>query len=126
MIFKIRSQYKVSLQCNFYNGGLMTKLTVEQDMKLGSALDQLEDSIEAAYAALKMVEWSQINVARFAGSVIAPELNPAIRSIPLDVDQLWRLAQTRRSNSSEAQETLLGLIETHNQKILDLIIEHNP
>jgi hypothetical protein len=104
----------------------MTKLTVEQDMKLGSALDQLEDSIEAAYAALKMVEWSQINVARFAGSVIAPELNPAIRSIPLDVDQLWRLAQTRRSNSSEAQETLLGLIETHNQKILDLIIEHNP
>lgn len=104
----------------------MTKLTVEQDMKLGSALDQLEDSIEAAYAALKMVEWAQINVARFAGSVIAPELNPAIRSIPLDVDQLWRLAQTQRRNSSEAQETLFTLIEIHNQKILDLIIEHIP
>jgi hypothetical protein len=31
-------------------GEKMTRLTVEQDMKLGSALDQLEDAIEAAHA----------------------------------------------------------------------------
>ena len=31
----------------------MVRLTVEQDMKLGSALDQLEDALEAAHASLK-------------------------------------------------------------------------
>lgn len=104
----------------------MTKLTVEQDMKLGSALDQLEDAIEAAYASLKMVEWAQINVARFAGSIIDPELNPAIRSIPLDIDELWKLAQRQRRSSPETQDQLFSLIESHNQKILDLIIKHKP
>jgi hypothetical protein len=35
----------------------MVKLTVEQDMKLGSALDQLEDAIEAAHTSLKMANF---------------------------------------------------------------------
>lgn len=48
----------------------MAKLTVEQDMKLGSALDQLEDAIQAAHATLKMVKWAQLNVARFAGGIL--------------------------------------------------------
>jgi hypothetical protein len=48
----------------------MVKLTVEQDMKLGAALDQLEDAIEAAYASLRMVRWAKLNVARYAGGIV--------------------------------------------------------
>lgn len=102
----------------------MTKLTVEQDMKLGSALDQLEDAITAAYASLKMVEWAQLNVARYVGGVIAPELNTAIRSTPIDVEKLWTLVRTKRKDSSEEQNVLFGFIEEHNRKILDMIIDY--
>lgn len=102
----------------------MTKLTVEQDMKLGSALDQLEDAIEAAYASLKMVEWAQLNVARYVGGVVAPELNAAIKATPMDVEKLWTLVRTKRKRTSEEQSTLFGFIEEHNHKILDIIIEH--
>ncbi len=102
----------------------MTKLTVEQDMKLGSALDQLEDAIQAAYASLKMVEWAQLNVARYVGGVVAPELNPAIRSMPIDAEKLWALVRTKRKEASEEQNALFGYIEDHNRKILDIIIDH--
>jgi hypothetical protein len=40
----------------------MTKLTIEQDMKLGAAQDQLEDAIEAVYATLKMVQWARLTL----------------------------------------------------------------
>lgn len=102
----------------------MTKLTVEQDMKLGSALDQLEDAIEAAYASLKMVEWAQLNVARYIGGTVAPELNAAIRSTPVDVDKLWALVRSKRKDSSEERSELLEFIEEHNCKLLDIIIDH--
>ena len=102
----------------------MTKLTVEQDMKLGSALDQLEDAIEAAYASLKMVEWAQLNVARYVGGIVAPELNSSIRSTPIDVEKLWALVRTKRKMTSEEQNALLAFIEDHNRKILDIIIDH--
>ncbi len=102
----------------------MTKLTVEQDMKLGSALDQLKDAIEAACAALKMVEWAQVNVGRFAGSVVAPELNAKIRSVPLDIETLWSLARAKRKSASEEVEALFEFTEGHNQKILNVLIEH--
>ena len=52
----------------------MAKLTVEQDMKLGSALDQLEDAIEAAHATLKIVRWAQLSVARFTGGIVGTEI----------------------------------------------------
>jgi hypothetical protein len=45
----------------------MAKLTVEQNMELGSALDQLEDAIEAAHASLKMVRWAQLKRTPFHG-----------------------------------------------------------
>ena len=102
----------------------MTKLTVEQDMKLGSALDQLEDAIEAAYASLKMVEWAQLNVARYVGGVVAPELNAAIRSKPIDVEKLWALARTKRKEASEEHNALFEFVEEHNRKLLDIIIDH--
>lgn len=102
----------------------MPKLTVEQDMKLGSALDQLEDAIEAAYASLKMVEWAQLNVARYIGGVAAPELNPAIRSISLDVETLWAMARAKRKSASEEADALFEFTEDHNQKILSAILSH--
>ena len=102
----------------------MTRLTVEQDMKLGSALDQLEDAIEAAYASLKMVEWAQLNVARYIGGTVAPELNAAIRSTPVDVDKLWALVRSKRKDSSEERKEILAFIEEHNCKLLDIIIDH--
>jgi hypothetical protein len=44
-------------------------------MKLGAALDQLEDAIEPAYVSLKMVQWAQLNVARYAGGIVSSKLN---------------------------------------------------
>ena len=102
----------------------MARLTIEQDMKLGSALDQLEDAIEAAYASLKMVEWAQLNVARYAGGVVAPELNATIRSIPLDIETLWAMAQAKRKSASEETDALFEFTEDHNQKILSVILAH--
>ena len=102
----------------------MPKMTVEQDMKLGSALDQLEDAIEAAYASLKMVEWAQLNVARYVGGVIAPELNTAIRATPIDVEKLWALVRTKRKKISEEHEALFSFTEEHNRKILDIIVDY--
>jgi hypothetical protein len=52
----------------------MARLTVAQDMKLGSALDQLEDAIKAAHASLKMVRWAQVNVARYVGGIRGSDL----------------------------------------------------
>jgi hypothetical protein len=102
----------------------MAQLTVEQDMKLGVALDQLEDAIEAAYASLKMVEWAQLNVARFAGGVVTPKLNAEIRSVPLDIEKLWELARTRRKIATEETDALAEFVEQHNHKILNIVIQH--
>lgn len=102
----------------------MTKLTVEQDMKLGSALDQLEDALAAAYASLKMVQWARLNVARYAGSVVSAELNAQIRSMPLDIEELWALAQANRLNQTDEMEVIYTFSEAHNQKILDIIIQY--
>jgi hypothetical protein len=102
----------------------MAKLTVEQDMKLGSALDQLEDAIEAAYASLKMVQWAQVNAARYAGSIVAPEINAEIRSVPLDVEKLWELARTQRQFATDETDALAEFIEQHNHKILNIVIQH--
>ncbi len=102
----------------------MTKLTVEQDMKLGSALDQLEDALAAAYASLKMVQWARLNVARYAGSVVSPELNAQIRSMPLDIEELWALAQANRLNQTDEMEAIYTFSEANNQKILDIIIQY--
>jgi hypothetical protein len=52
----------------------MTKLTVDQDIKLGSALDHLEDIVEAAYASLRMVKWTKLNVARSAGGILVVKI----------------------------------------------------
>jgi hypothetical protein len=102
----------------------MAQLTVEQDMKLGVALDQLEDAIEAAYASLKMVEWAQLNVARYLGGVVAPKLNAEIRSVPFEIEKLWELAQTQRKIASEETDALSEFIERHNHKILNIVIQH--
>lgn len=102
----------------------MAKLSVEQDMKLGSALDQLEDAFAAAYAALKMVQWARLNVARYVGGVVAPELNAEIRSMHLDVEALWDLAQTKHVNQTNEMDAIFTFADDHNQKILDLIIKH--
>jgi hypothetical protein len=102
----------------------MARLTVEQDMKLGSALDQLEDAIEAAYASLKMVQWAQVNAARYAGSIVAPEINAKIRSVPLDVEKLWEMARTQRQFATDETDALSEFVEQHNHKILNIIIQH--
>ncbi len=103
----------------------MVRLTVEQDMKLGSALDQLEDALEAAHASLKMVRWAQLNVARYAGGVLGAEFNASIRSVPLDVEKLWELAQVSRKSGSEQARALYDFIEDHNRRILDVITAHD-
>lgn len=103
----------------------MAKLTIEQDMKLGTAMDQLEDAIEAVYASLKMLEWAQINVARFAGSVVAPELNATIRALPVDVEKLWSLARLKGLKTSDEHDALFGFIEQYNHSIIDIVIEHS-
>lgn len=103
----------------------MVKLTVEQDMKLGSALDQLEDALEAAHASLKMVRWAQLNVARYAGGLLGAELNASIRAVPLDVEKLWELAQISRKERSEQTRALYDFIEDHNHKILDILMAHD-
>ncbi len=100
----------------------MVRLTVEQDMKLGSALDQLEDAIEAAHASLKMVRWAQLNVARYAGGILGAELNSNIRAVPLDVVGLWELTQISRKERPEQNGALYDFIEDHNRKILDVIM----
>ncbi len=102
----------------------MPRLTVEQDMKLGSALDQLEDALEAAHASLKMVRWAQLNVARFLGGVLGAEFNASVRAVPLDVEKLWELTQVSRKSGAEQAGALYDFIEDHNRKILDLIMAH--
>lgn len=102
----------------------MARLTVDQDMKLGSALDQLEDAIEAAYTSLKMVRWAQLNVARYAGGILGPELNTKIRAVPLDVEKLWELAKIPTKAEKEGTSDLVDLIEDHNQRILNVIVAH--
>jgi hypothetical protein len=102
----------------------MAQLTVEQDVKLGVALDQLEDAIEAAYASLKMVEWAQLNVARYAGGVVTPKLNAEIRSVPLDIVKLWELARTQRKITADEIDALSEFVEQHNHKILNIVIQH--
>jgi hypothetical protein len=102
----------------------MVKLTVEQDMKLGSALDQLEDAIEAAHTSLKMVRWAQLNVARYTGGILGAELAANIRVVPLDVERLWELAQISRKVRPEQTRALYDFIEVHNRKILDVIMAH--
>jgi hypothetical protein len=102
----------------------MAKLTIEQDMKLGAALDQLEDAIEAVYATLKMVQWAQVNVARYAGGVVSPKLNAEIRAVPLDMERLWELAQTPRKRTAEESDALFEFVEHHNHKILNIILQH--
>ncbi|CAJ0889563.1 hypothetical protein AMST5_03972 [freshwater sediment metagenome] len=103
----------------------MVRLTVEQDMKLGSALDQLEDALEAAHASLKMVRWAQLNVARYAGGVLGAEFNASIRSVALDVEKLWELAQVSRTSGNEQAGALYDFIEDHNRRILDVIMAHD-
>jgi hypothetical protein len=99
----------------------MAKLTIDQDMKLSSALDQLEDAIEAAYASLKMVYWAQLNVARFAGGTIDSSLNTEIRSVPLEIEHLWRLAQSHRQQPDDETNLVYAFADNHNKKILDII-----
>jgi hypothetical protein len=103
----------------------MVKLTVEQDMKLGSALDQLEDAIEAAHTSLKMVRWSQLNVARYVGGILGAELSANIRAVPLDAEKLWELAQISRKLRPEQARALYDFVEDHNHKILDVIMAHD-
>jgi hypothetical protein len=102
----------------------MARLTIEQDMKLGSALDQLEDAIEAAHASLKMVRWAQLNVARYVGGILGSELNVKIRAVPLDIERLWGLSQISRKLDIEQSRALLEFIEEHNQTILGLVMAH--
>lgn len=99
----------------------MAKLTVDQDMKLSSSLDQLEDAIEAAYASLKMVHWAQLNIARFAGGIIDPALNKEIRSVPLEIEDLWKLAQSHRQQPDDETNLVYAFADRHNKKILDII-----
>jgi hypothetical protein len=103
----------------------MVKLTVEQDMKLGSALDQLEDAIESVHTSLKMVRWAQLNVARYVGGILGAELNANIQAVPLDVEKLWELAQISRKMRPEQTRALYDFIEDHNHKILDVIMAHD-
>jgi hypothetical protein len=102
----------------------MARLTVDQDMKLGSALDQLEDAIEAAHASLKMVRWAQLNVARYAGGILGPELNAKIREVPLDVERLWELTRMSMKGEQDGGPALVDFTDDHNQKILDAIVAH--
>jgi hypothetical protein len=101
----------------------MARLTVEQDMKLGSALDQLEDAIKAAHASLKMVRWAQLNVARYVGGILGSELSIKIRAVPLDIEALWGLSQISRKLDVEQSQALLEFLEEHNQKIVDVIMD---
>ncbi len=103
----------------------MVKLTVEQDVKLGTALDQLEDAIEAAHSSLKMVKWAQLNVARYVGGILGAELNANIRAVPLDVERLWESAQISRKLHPEQTRALNEIIDHHNQRILDVIMAHD-
>jgi hypothetical protein len=102
----------------------MTKFTVEQDMKLGSALDQLEDAIAAAQASLRMVKWAQLNVARYAGGVLGPEVGAKIRNVPLDLDALAELTHISRKLRQDEAQALSDFIESHNHKIITLIEDY--
>ena len=99
----------------------MAKLSINNDMKLSSALDQLEDALESAYASLKMVYWAQLNVARFAGGTINPLLNQKIKDTPIEIEELWKLAQSHRSNAENEIDLIYDFTDKHNQKILDII-----
>ena len=99
----------------------MAKLSVNNDMKLSSALDQLEDAIESAYASLKMVYWAQLNVARFAGGTIDHSLNIRIKDMPLEIEELWKLAQSHKSNPENEIDLIYDFTDKHNQRILDII-----
>ena len=102
----------------------MARLMVDQDMKLGSALDQLEDAIEAAYASLKMVRWAQLNVARYTGGILGAELNTKIRAVPLDIEKLWELAQIPTNVTPGDTQGLAEFSQRHSQKILNVILAH--
>jgi len=99
----------------------MAKLTVNNDMKLSSALDQLEDALESAYASLKMVHWAQLNIARFAGGVIDPSLNHQIKSVPLEIEDLWKLVHANHNSNMADKDSVYSFIDDHNKKILDII-----
>lgn len=99
----------------------MAKLSIINDMKLSSALDQLEDAIESAYASLKMIYWAQLNVARFAGGTVDPSLNSQIKDIPLEIEKLWQLVQSHRSNTENEMDLIYDFTDKHNLKILDII-----
>jgi hypothetical protein len=102
----------------------MAKFTVDQDMKLGAALDQLEDAIEAAYASLRMVKWAKLNVARYAGGILGSEVNAKIRAVPLDVEKLWELAELSNKLGDVATTQLSDFIEDHNERIVNVIVAH--
>lgn len=76
----------------------MSRLTVEQDVSLGSALDQLDDAIEAAHPSLKMARWAQLNVARYVGRILGSDLNEEIRAVPLDIERLWGCRKSRENS----------------------------
>jgi hypothetical protein len=103
----------------------MPKWTVEEDMKLGAALDQLEDAIEAAHMSLKMVKWAQLNVARYTGGVLGTEINAKIRALPLEIQTLWELTQLPRKMRQEESHALAQFIDEHNQKIISVIATHH-
>ena len=102
----------------------MSKLTVEQDMKLDSALDQLEDSIEAIYASLRMAMWGKLNVARYAGGILGSDVNARIRAVPFDVERLWELAEFPNKLADGATLQLSDFIDDHNERIVNVIVAH--
>lgn len=102
----------------------MVKLTEKQDMKLGIALDQLDDALNAAYASLKMVIWAQVNAACFTGGILGDDINSDIRAVPLDVARLWDLARASHKNATGEMQALHEFKDDHSQKIVDVIVAH--
>jgi hypothetical protein len=69
-----------------------------------------------------MIRWAQLNVARYVGGILEPELNANIRAASLDIERLWEVSQIRRKPKNEQLRALADFIEAHNQKILDVIM----
>jgi len=71
------------------------------------------------------LKWAQLNVARFTGGILGNEISVKIRGVSLDVERLWELAEISRKAALGETHALSDLIDSHNHKIIDVILAHN-
>jgi len=71
-----------------------------------------------------MVRWAQLNVARFTGGILGNEISAKIRGVSLDIERLWELAEISCKVMSSETHALSDFIDSHNHKIIDVIVVH--